>query len=260
MSVQTQIERLNAIKARIRTNLVAQGITVPADTMLDEMAVMILSVAGEDGYTPVKGTDYWTAADQESIVQQVIAALGTPVFGRVDENKHITLSGHLADGTYTISFEDADGFTTEVCTINKVPAPTYTNLFDPSTAVLNTRMSGSSSTSKAQDGYVMTASIPIPSTVIGSSVADSDSYVAVRSKHWAGSANIFYSGDTGRNYADYNATKGTIIGDWVKIPVRGQWANEITATSMVVSLYVSSSAITASDIQDIEIYFDEIPE
>lgn len=28
-----------------------------------------------DGKTPVKGTDYWTPADQEAIVRQVIAAL-----------------------------------------------------------------------------------------------------------------------------------------------------------------------------------------
>ena len=49
MSVQTQIERLNAIKERIRVNLVAQGVTVPADAMLEEMATQILSVAGEDG-------------------------------------------------------------------------------------------------------------------------------------------------------------------------------------------------------------------
>lgn len=197
---------------------------------------------------------------QEEIVQQVIAALGTPVFGSVDENKHITLSGHLADGTYTIRFEDTDGFASEVCTITKAPAPTYVNLFDPATAKLNTRMSGSSSVPKAQDGYVMTASIPIPATVVGSSVSDSDSYVAVQSKYWSGSANIFYDGGNGRNYADCNITKGTVVGDWVKIPIKGQWVNSITATSMVVSLYVKASAITAADIQDIEIYVNEYPE
>lgn len=49
MSVQTSIERINAIKARMRTNLAAQGITVPEDTVLSEMAERILSVAGEDG-------------------------------------------------------------------------------------------------------------------------------------------------------------------------------------------------------------------
>lgn len=32
---------------------------------------------GADGKTPVKGTDYWTAADQQSIVSDVIAALPT---------------------------------------------------------------------------------------------------------------------------------------------------------------------------------------
>lgn len=51
MSVQTQIERLNAIKERMRTNLVAQGVTVPDDTVLSEMAEMVLSVAGADGVT-----------------------------------------------------------------------------------------------------------------------------------------------------------------------------------------------------------------
>lgn len=49
MSVQSEIDRLNAIKERIRTNLIAQGVTVPDDTVLSEMAEMILSVAGEDG-------------------------------------------------------------------------------------------------------------------------------------------------------------------------------------------------------------------
>ena len=64
---------------------------------------------GADGYTPVKGVDYWTAADQESIVQQVIAALGTPVFGTIDEDNHITLTGKFVDGNYTFSIEDEEG-------------------------------------------------------------------------------------------------------------------------------------------------------
>lgn len=85
---------------------------------------------GEDGYTPQKGVDYWTDADQEAIVQQVITALGTPVFGRVDTGNNIVLSGALADGTYTIKYEDADGNVTEVGTLNHthVPEPTYTNV------------------------------------------------------------------------------------------------------------------------------------
>ena len=95
---------------------------------------------GKDGKTPVKGTDYWTSADQESIVQDVIAALGTPVFGRVDDQNNIILTGELADGTYAIKYEDAGGNVTEIGTLqhNYVPdepdepdepdVPTYTNV------------------------------------------------------------------------------------------------------------------------------------
>ena len=84
--------------------------------------------AGADGKTPVKGTDYWTAADQESIVQQVITALGTPVFGRVDAENNIILTGELADGTYTIKYENTDGSVTEIGTLDTTPASTYTNV------------------------------------------------------------------------------------------------------------------------------------
>lgn len=47
--IQAEVDRLNAVKDRIRTNLVAQGITVPDDTKLEAMAEQILSVAGEPG-------------------------------------------------------------------------------------------------------------------------------------------------------------------------------------------------------------------
>ena len=73
--------------------------------------------AGAAGYTPIAGVDYNTPADQEAIVQQVILALGTPVFGTVDANNNIILTGELADGTYTIKYEDAEGNQTEIGTI-----------------------------------------------------------------------------------------------------------------------------------------------
>jgi hypothetical protein len=77
---------------------------------------------------PEKGVDYWTEADQEAILQQVITALGTPVFGRVDAENNIVLSGTLADGTYTIKYEDADGNQTTIGTLTATGAPTYKNL------------------------------------------------------------------------------------------------------------------------------------
>jgi hypothetical protein len=72
---------------------------------------------GADGKTPVRGADYWTDADQEAIVQRVITALGTPVFGRVDTNNNITLTGELSNGTYTLKYEDADGNTVDIGSI-----------------------------------------------------------------------------------------------------------------------------------------------
>ena len=75
MSVRSQIDRLNAIKNRIRTNLIAQGVAVPEDTMLEEMATLILSVAGDDGYTPVKGVDYYTEADKAEFSAYIASEL-----------------------------------------------------------------------------------------------------------------------------------------------------------------------------------------
>lgn len=75
MGVQNSVDRLNAIKARIRTNLVAQGITVPEDAVLEEMAEQILSVAGEPGYTPVKGVDYFTDAEKQEMTAAAAAAI-----------------------------------------------------------------------------------------------------------------------------------------------------------------------------------------
>ena len=47
--ISQELDRLEEVKARIRRNLVAQGITVPSEAKLEEMASLILSVAGEPG-------------------------------------------------------------------------------------------------------------------------------------------------------------------------------------------------------------------
>lgn len=88
--------------------------------------------SGQDGYTPQKGVDYYTNADQEDIVQQVITALGTPVFGTVNDSNVITLSGELADGIYTIQYEDADGTYTTVGVLDNREVA-YTNVLASAT-------------------------------------------------------------------------------------------------------------------------------
>lgn len=85
-------------------------------------------------HTPVKGIDYWTEADRESMIQDVIAALGTPVFGTVDENNVITLSGKLTAGTYTLVYEDAEGNTTHIGLLESGETNVaYTNLLAQAT-------------------------------------------------------------------------------------------------------------------------------
>lgn len=70
---------------------------------------------GADGYTPVRGTDYWTEADKAEIVSMTIEALGgQPIFGVVDESNNIIVSGNLADGTYSVKYEMEDGRTINI--------------------------------------------------------------------------------------------------------------------------------------------------
>lgn len=96
---------------------VTQTATGATINITDKNGTTTATIAnGKDGNTPVRGTDYWTPADQEAVVQQVIAALGTPVFGRVDADNNIILTGELADGTYTIKYEDGEGNVTEIGT------------------------------------------------------------------------------------------------------------------------------------------------
>jgi hypothetical protein len=233
---------------------------------------------GADGYTPIKGTDYFTEADQNEIIQKVIALLGgTPVFGVVDNANNIILSGALESGTYTLKYEYANGSvivigtlehtgepsTPDVPDVPDIPdTPTYTNLFVANTATLNTRMSGSSQTAKAQDGYVMTAAITLPAPItMDTTYDDTTPYIVVPSTMWTGSANVFgKQGGYYISFLDAGATPGTTIGNWTKVPLYNQFGKSETISELVVSLYVKASAITTADIQNIAIYYNEIPE
>lgn len=37
--------------------------------------VEVLAIKGKDGYTPVKGVDYFTEADKQEIVERVLASM-----------------------------------------------------------------------------------------------------------------------------------------------------------------------------------------
>ena len=113
--------------------------------------------AGVAGYTPIRGTDYWTPSDQEEIVQQVITALGTPVFGTVDENNVITLTGALENGAYTLLYEDADGNVLEIGMLSL----TDDGPIDIPWVEGYTAGGSSGTTNTPQDGYMATEKIPV---------------------------------------------------------------------------------------------------
>ena len=60
-------------------------------------------------------TELAAIGSQEAIVQQVIEAIGTPVFGRIEDGNNITLTANnLADGIYTFRFEKENGGLVEI--------------------------------------------------------------------------------------------------------------------------------------------------
>ena len=144
MSVQSEIDRINGNIAATYSTLNEAGATMPAAANSNNLSATAASIkavlygkaqslttaeqqqarnnigAISEIDVPKKGVDYFTPADQEAIVQQVIAALGTPVFGTVDENNNVILHGDFVDGTYTFKYEDAEGNLVEIGTINQV--------------------------------------------------------------------------------------------------------------------------------------------
>lgn len=152
-----------------------------------EISALSSEIADIQIEIPVRGTHYWTEADQEDIVQQVITALGTPVFGRVDEDNNIILTGELAEGVYTLKYEDADGNVTEIGTLN------HSNIIlgdIPITWVRNIKLDKTTGVGSAQaDGTYCTCE-PIE--------LDENGTYAVTVTNW-------FNNDLGVNYCYYDA-------------------------------------------------------
>ena len=149
-------------KKQARDNIGASSIVIQSEPP-EDTSVLWLDPDDDEiddaaGYIPVKGVDYWDEADQESIVQQVITALGTPVFGRVDVDNNIVLSGTLKKATYTVLYENADGSMIEIGMIGFA----YENLADQTSADwLSGKRINSSGELKDAPGWDMTNFIQI---------------------------------------------------------------------------------------------------
>lgn len=94
---------------------------------------------GAQGPKGDKGDPYTLSeADKDAITASVIESLGgNPVFGYVDANNNIIVSGNLADGSYSVKYEMENGSTVNIGSLvlsGSEPEPTYTNLADPTSA------------------------------------------------------------------------------------------------------------------------------
>ena len=141
---------------------------------------------GADGYTPVKGVDYWTDADKAEIIQAVVDVLSGSVIGVVDTDNTIILTGALSNETYTIKYEMEDGSTIDIgelvldsndcCYITN----TLTNCSNSNSATEVVKGESYSATISADDGYeISSITITMGGTDITSSVvSDGDISIA----------------------------------------------------------------------------------
>lgn len=110
----------------------------------------------------------------------------------------------------------------------------------------------------------MTADIMLPAPItISSTYDESTPYIAVPAAMWSGDANMYgilQTDGTHNGYVSARVTSGTIVGNFIKIPLYNEWSGTIAITGFRVSLYVKDSAISESDIQNIAIYYNECPE
>ena len=127
---------------------------------------------GEKGEQGDKGDPYiLTDEDKTLIAAEVLTQLGgSPVFGVVDENNNILLNGALADGTYTLKYENEDGTYTDIGTleVGEIPEPVEPVTVD--IALTDGIRIGSDGTDRTQAGYCATphidlTNIPKPCTI-----------------------------------------------------------------------------------------------
>ena len=200
---------------------------------------------GPAGYTPVKGTDYWTQADQESIVQQVIAALGTPVFGSVDANNNIVLSGALVDGNYTIKYEAADGKTTTIGTLDIGGKPAYINVLDTVGWVENKRISASSGyAEKDNTGTDLTGYIAVKA---GDIIRMKNVTMPQASTGYDNQLYYYNSGKTGKGSTSIKspnyASVADDLGNIVQFKVDSGWTTDGTGFIRIGAANIDSNSI-----------------
>lgn len=211
---------------------------------------------GKDGRDPVRGTDYWTDADQEAIVQQVMQALATPVYGRVDDENNIIVTASLADGTYTLKYEYADG---KLVTIGDVViGVNYTNLVPTAEAYDSTEpydgkgykngcyLSGSAPYEGSDGATVLTGYMPyaVPATGLPGTI-----YISGAEVQTISHCRIYFFDET--KVMSGSGVQGTVLSTYYTIE---NLSNGVTKLTPIASGN-TSKLIADSKAQSTAVYF-----
>ncbi len=247
----------NGTSSKISVTSFSGGTRLSIDNGDNDGAQVVNIFDGEDGYTPVLGVDYFTESDKAYIVSSVIDSLGgNPVFGIVDENNNIVVSGNLGTGTYIVKYELEDGTTVDIGELtlggtNEPETPEETNYFNKDTAQLNFRL-GSSGSPSAYDGMVTTDFIPVDSSMVdklfrinGITLINSDQYTYC--------TRVVYYDENKNKLAENNNTESVSSSSYNVSP----WLSSMTSITngyMRIAMVIKDNvALTSDDVANLTI-------
>lgn len=134
------------------------------------------SVTGNWEYADASYGGYvLTESDKAEIAEMVLESLGGhTVFGYVDENNNIIVSGNLTGGTYSVKYELEDGSTVDIGDLvldtEVEPEPTYTNLLPLAVDASGNDYKGANGEDGYNPGYKISVSSAAESAASGASV------------------------------------------------------------------------------------------
>lgn len=148
-----------------------------------------LTATNKDGSSEAvlkNGKDYvLTEADKAEIVRMVIESLGgNPIFGYVDKNNNIIVSGNLADGSYSVKYEMENGSTVDIgnlvldTNVYYSVTNSLTNCTSNNDATQVVEGESYTATITANDGYELKS---VSATMGGSAVSVTDGVINIAS-------------------------------------------------------------------------------
>lgn len=199
------------------------------------------------------------ALDQANIVARVYDLIKNGgVVGFVDENNNIVLTGNIADGEYTLKYENADGTYTDIGTLEvgavEPEQPKVVNLFNPDTAIYNARL-GASGDLKAEgscNGAVVTDFIDI--TDLNGKIKISGNFVQSTSYSGLKFGKLVVYDASGVMAGTSSAITYDITPDGREYDLTNCKTTYPTATQIRLCLSIKASeTITAEDVADVVI-------